>query len=278
MKFTKDQLNYFGAEDGAWSAVTSDERHKGQITITDADGEAEIVIQALGRRNIPRSPATGRTQVSMFKRNGDVIGGELKINFPKQGKDELRIYRNTKAGFDYENGDVWFVFRKGDQLTVGSFPAAKWHALGREDKEDAEFQDEIEKAIAGESLDDIYFETSGGVRIRRDPMVAVAAIQSAGYRCEYDPKTRLFISRATGEFYVEAHHFIPLSASRFVSGKLDIRENIVSLSPHWHRAIHHAESETARRVIQRLAAADSRQELLRKKNVSIRDLFDFYGL
>ncbi len=278
MKFTRDQLIYFGAEDGAWSEVTVDERANSQITVSDTEGEAEIVIHALGKTNIPRGSASGKSPVTVFRRSGEAVESGLKINFPKQGKDELRIYRNTVAGFDYEKGDVWFVFRKGDRLTVGSFPSTKWHALGREDKEDAGFQDEIEKAFADESLDDIYFETSGGVRIKRDPRVAMAAIRSAGYICEYAPGTKLFTSRVNGRFYVEAHHFIPLSASKLVSGKLDIKENIVSLCPHWHRAIHHADAETARKIIQQLAAMSSRQELLRKKKVTLPDLFEFYGL
>lgn len=278
MKFTKEQLNYFDADDGAWSDVTLDERSNSQITISDTEGEAEVVIQALGKDKIPRGSSPVKSSVTIFKRDGGMVEGELKINFPKKTGDELRIYRNTIAGFDYEKDDVWFVFRKGGELTVGSFPASKWEALGREDDEDSRFQNEIEKAFAGESNDDTFFETSGGIRIERDPKVALAAIKSAGFRCEYDPETSLFTSRVTGRFYVEAHHFIPLSASRFVSGKLDIKENIVSLCPHWHRAIHHADNETARGIIEQLANTPIRRELLIRKKIKTSDLFEYYGL
>lgn len=277
MKFTKSQLVSFGAQDGAWSEVTSDERSKSQITISDSEGEAEVAIRALGRKNIPRTPAKGKTEVKIFKRDGTCVTGKLTIKFPKAGKDELRIYRNVRAGFDYESGDIWFVCRKGRTLTVGSMPKRKWEAIARDDSGDAEFQTLIENAAHDDTADSFLY-TSGGLKIKRDPKKALNALKRARFKCEYDPKTKLFISRATGNPYVEAHHFIPLSARELVSGKLDIIENIVALSPHWHRAIHYGEDELVREILDQLAKNALRKSLLKKKKLVVEDLFEIYGV
>ena len=279
MKFSKAQLAAFGADDGAWSIVTEDERENSQITISDSDGEAEVAIQALTKANIPRRPKGQKwdTKVKIFKRNGDLIEDDLAICFPKPVGYELRIYRRATNGFDYETGDVWFIFRKQTELTVGSMPKVRWEALARSDFEDSTFQSLIEDAALGDS-EDSYFQTAGGKRIKRCPKTALKALKKAGFKCEYDPRTRLFISRATKKPYVEAHHFIPLSASEIVSSKLDITDNIVALSPHWHRAIHYGEDDTVRKILSKLAKNPSRKALLTKKGLTFPDLCEIYSV
>ena len=129
MKFYNTQLSYFAATEGAYSEVTKNEYEKGQITIVEDEGEVDVLISALGRQNIPRTPDSWRSTVEIISRNGGIGQGSLKINFPKPDKDELRIYRNQREGFDYLEGDIWFIFRKKRDLTIGSMPLRKWNHL-----------------------------------------------------------------------------------------------------------------------------------------------------
>ncbi len=129
MKFCGAQLSYFGATEGAYSHVTENEWEKGQITIVEDEGEVDVLINSLGKKNIPRTPDSWRTTVITISRAGEVKHGSLKINFPKLNKDELRIYRNQREGFDFLEGDIWFIFRKRGVLTVGSMPIRKWNRL-----------------------------------------------------------------------------------------------------------------------------------------------------
>jgi hypothetical protein len=59
MKFSALQKVFFDAEQGAYSIVTADERSNSQLTITDTDGESEIVISAVGASSIPRQAEQG---------------------------------------------------------------------------------------------------------------------------------------------------------------------------------------------------------------------------
>ena len=281
MKFSKAQLLLFGADDGAYSAVTKDERSNSQITIAAGEGESEIAVYALGEKNIPRLTSSDRVILPIIRRSGEVTKGELAIMFPKPAGDELRIYRNKPQGFDYEDGDVWFLFRKGRKLTVGSMPKYKWDKAGRVDETDHDYQEAIEAEGAGrKSKRKLYYISAGGQRCQRDPVVALKALKRAKFECEFDPTIELFVSKATGKPYVEAHHFIPLSLQGEFGKeiRLDDEENIVSLSPHWHRAIHNSEDEEVRRIIDVLAKRTHVARFMKKLAISKSDIYGFYGV
>ncbi|MEO0454596.1 MAG: hypothetical protein AAFY98_10730, partial [Verrucomicrobiota bacterium] len=137
MKFGKLQRAYFKAQDGAYSIVTDNERKKGQVTLVEKEGEVDVALSALGRANIPREAAKAKP-VGVYVRSttGLEKSEKLTINFPKAGKDELRIYRNAARGFNYEAGDVWYVFRRGRRLYVGCMAEVLWRSIGRIDPDD----------------------------------------------------------------------------------------------------------------------------------------------
>lgn len=114
MKFGPLHKAYFSADEGAYSKVTSRERTDYQITVSEADGEAAVVLTAIGASNIPREAADGkRQQVTVVQRTGTETPTTITINYPKATGDELRIYRSAKDGFDFEADDIWYVFRRG---------------------------------------------------------------------------------------------------------------------------------------------------------------------
>ncbi|QXD25379.1 hypothetical protein F7C95_05645 [Opitutia bacterium ISCC 51] len=274
MKFEKLQKLYFNADNGAYSIVTKDERKKGQITITENDSEAALVVDHFGEDKIPRTGSKGNPLViNVRARNGTEGVGELTINFPKSKGNELRVYRKSEYGFDYEAGEVWFVFRRGAELVIGSLPENEWRSIGTNDSSDAYFQEEIEKP----GLDAVpSFVEFSGRRIPRDPRVSRLALEQSGFICEYSGEPTPFISRVTGNPYLEAHHFIPLGLQDSFNRSLDCVENILPLNPLWHRAIHHAEPGFVRDMLDSMYP--QRRAFLMDCGVDQANLVRLYGV
>lgn len=273
MKFGPLQKAYFNADDGAYSIVTDREREDGQITVTETDGEADIVLSALGSSNIPRGAAAGtRQSLSVVQSDGSELATSLTINYPKATGNELRIYRSAKDGFDFNPGNVWFVFRRGKQLVVGCMPEARWRSIGTADSQDNSFQEAVDSTENNQPKGIVEF---AGKRFPRDPAVSRQAIISAGYVCEYTGVPTPFISKRSGMPYLEAHHFIPIGFQAIFSFNLDCVENVIALNPLWHRAIHHAEPRTVQKILTDLS--QKKQQFLQHHNVDERMLIRLYG-
>jgi 5-methylcytosine-specific restriction protein A len=249
MTFGHLQLSYFRATEGAYSIVTDDERRKGQITLTEADGEADIAVKAIGRANIPRAAANGLlSDVTVRRTDGSEKRGELTINFPKATGDELRIYRNARAGFNYEAGDVWFIYRRGRRLFVGAMKDSAWRALGRQDMEDERYVELAEESLI--ALPDP--SRVQALRYPRDPKLAHDAFLRSKFQCEFDPRHRLFVSRVSGRPFLEPHHLVHVSLQSQFKKRLDHPDNIFALCPWCHRAVHHAETGLVTNILDTL--------------------------
>lgn len=92
--------------------------------------------------------------------------------------------------------------------------------------------------------------------VKRDAAIGVVAIANSNYKCEYEEKHTTFISKRTKKPYMEAHHLIPVSQSQYIWKKkhtnVDCIENIVSLCPTCHRAIHHGEFDVKLSILKKL--------------------------
>lgn len=92
--------------------------------------------------------------------------------------------------------------------------------------------------------------------VKRDAAIGVLAIANSEYKCEFDEGHETFISKKTKKRYMEAHHLIPVSQAQYVWKKkranVDCIENIVSLCPTCHRAIHHGEFDTKLVILKKL--------------------------
>jgi 5-methylcytosine-specific restriction protein A len=272
MKFGHLQLSYFSASDGAYSIVTDDERRKGQITLTEADGEADIAIKAIGRANIPRGAADGLlTDVTVRRPDGSEEPGKLTINFPKSKGDELRIYRNAKAGFNYEAGDVWFIYRRRDRLFVGAMKEAAWRALGRLDTEDERYVELAEESLITPPAPSRIL----ALRYPRDPKLALRAFRRSKFQCEFDPRHRLFVSRVSCRPFLEPHHLVHVSLQDRFTKPLDHPDNIFALCPWCHRAVHHAEVNLVTTILDTLLSR--RGDLHRRLGQSRNDILRLYN-
>jgi hypothetical protein len=270
MKFSALQKVYFGADNGAYSIVTVDERKKSQITITDADGESDIVISAIGAASIPRAAAKAlRTKLNLWEAPKKSKPIELTINFPKKTKNELRVYRNTSDGFGYEEGDVWFVFTSKGKLYIGSMPEKDWRKIGRLDEEDSLYTGSIYEP------DIVLPKLASFLRHHRSRETALEAISRSAFKCEAEPGISLFTARSTGKPYLEPHHLIPVSLGGAFSKSLDHLDNIYALSPHHHRRIHFGKVEDCVDVIDRLL--HRRSSVLSRYGVTLANIVEFYN-
>lgn len=90
-------------------------------------------------------------------------------------------------------------------------------------------------------------------KIIRNPMFGKIAIQNYKYKCCYDNSHLTFPSKSTGEPFMEAHHLIPINFAEKIYEiykiNIDCVENIVSLCPNCHRAIHYGANRVKKRII-----------------------------
>lgn len=277
MKFSKLQLAYFGAEDGAGSIVTGREAKDPQVTLDRF--EKDVVLPVHPYSSIYRGSRREGGDLALKTFWEHATGKALTTAFvlPKKEGNELRIYASKTSGFLPKEGHVWFVYRKEGKLFIGSMPELQWRQLGIRDADDGLLQEAV--MTGDDAVVDTVIRTTGEAVIRRysrNPAVAREALTKARFRCQYRPRTKLFVARATGERYVEAHHLIPLYATFILDGaSLDVIENVFALAPHWHRAIHSAEPDLVKEILESLVV--KRPALLESFDICLNDLVDIYG-
>lgn len=76
--------------------------------------------------------------------------------------------------------------------------------------------------------------------------------------------------------YLEAHHLVPISLQKSLETNLDLLDNIYCLCPFCHRAIHHAEIECTKQIIDRLI--DKRHNILDHLKIGQTDLYQIYAV
>ncbi|MDI9497102.1 MAG: hypothetical protein QM270_01280 [Bacillota bacterium] len=191
-----------------------------------------------------------------------------------------------------------YMFRK-QRVYAGKYPEL-----------DSIIDDYIERLIDGEKLEDdiiaqqelqeisgasaqavrnapnrkVVFENQiSGKKVLRNPQLAKSAIIAADYQCEVDSEHQTFLNKH-GKPYMEGHHLIPCTVknAREIEEQfrrnIDCKENIVSLCPICHRAIHLGNRDEKRRVLTNLFS--KRQPILNEIGINIteQDLLRLYGV
>lgn len=123
--------------------------------------------------------------------------------------------------------------------------------------------------------------SSNGSQVRKRQQFSKNALIMANYECQID-KSHITFNTSQNKPYMEGHHLIPctpnkaqLIMDRF-SKNIDCVENIVSLCPICHRAIHFGNVEKKIELIHKLYYIQ--QEKLRNIGINIteQELIDFY--
>jgi len=270
MQFGLPQIETFDAIDGSYSRVTNRELYDSQITATDAETALlRNYFVTRGETIHVGNVKSGKTEAAkefLLYPSGEKI--KLNLVYPKPEKGELRLYISKTAGFFPNEGDIWFLFLKSDHtLWIGAMPEKEWrikNSIGKRDEDDGKNEQDID-AIDAEILvkqakndDDaasviIPSEKDGDVIVRRRE-IAVLRMQQSRYKCEYDSRHELFIAKATGCPYLEVHHIIPVHFQKQLHGlKLDSINNLCCLCPYCHRAIHHAEDQLVKTILDTVA-------------------------
>jgi len=238
MEFSFLQRATLNAVKGSYSPVTDREIYDSQITATDS--EAELLVEYFRRRgegiyvgNVNSNKDAARKQFRLYP-SGDLVN--LNLVYPKPSKSELRLYLSSRAGFMPQKGDVWFLFesKAGGDLWIGTLPEQQW-------------RDQIEDTLNRQT------ESRKKTKPPRDIALVKKRMELSRFNCEYGEAHKLFISKATGCRYVEVHHVIPLDfQDDFREKKLDHLNNLYSLCPYCHAAVHHAEGRIARKLLSKM--------------------------
>lgn len=117
---------------------------------------------------------------------------------------------------------------------------------------------------------------AGKIVYGRDPLVAAMALIKANFICETDEHHMSFISKTTGENFVEAHHLIPMKHQAAFHFSLDVIENVVALCPNCHRLLHHANLQDKRPILKKLLENKKMGLAARELDIELDDLLKYY--
>lgn len=285
--FNSHQLSFFDASYGAGSLVTKTEHGDSQVTFDKL--EKAVLHQKIPSKKIPRGGVKSKNAKKFsFRIFKSKKNANLYVNLPKKAGNETRLYLSANAGFKPEIGDYWFIFQDADNgdLVIGTMDKETWLATRKfKDREDT-----TRKSLPAlfDREDDVFQNAihnpnpkSGKIvtykREDRNRTVALKALRSAKFRCEIDEKHDTFLDMS-GRNFVEAHHLVPLAATKELDLNLDFEGNIVSLCPNCHRAIHYANLDKRLNLIEELYLA--RQKKIKRKGVTLTlaDLASLYGI
>lgn len=279
-EFNKFMRNYFGATEGAFSIVTSDERSKSQVTFVGPERAiadkifGEKLYGRHGNKDILIAQGIDPALDYRLFPTGKVVS--LTTSFKTNRPNELRYYMSADA-FKPEAGEYWGIFERDGEPWLCSFSEKLLSAIQNGDfqKPDGipyvepevdEFQDVVNGVIQkSEKFVDTW---------QRSAAVSKKALEYAGYNCELFPKWRVFESKATGKPYMEAHHIVPMKLQGHFGEPLDATDNICCLNPLAHRLIHHGHFGQYEKEL--VGLLDKRKELLVRLQIIKDDVLSMY--
>lgn len=119
-----------------------------------------------------------------------------------------------------------------------------------------------------------------GRKYKINPILGKLAIIKADYKCEFNHLHETFISKRTGKNFMEGHHLIPVGFQIDVWNKygvnIDCIENIISLCPNCHRAIHYGKQETKKILIESLYSVRKTSFRRMGINITLDEIIEMY--
>ena len=119
MRFGKNEASVFGTIKGAYSEVTDRELLDSQITLVGYEAE---LVESFFSNDIYRGNVQSNREAAKkrFRLHGTNEIVELNLIYPKENKNELRLYLSKRAGFFPNPGDIVFLYLKKNQIHIGS--------------------------------------------------------------------------------------------------------------------------------------------------------------
>ncbi|MGQ8335814.1 HNH endonuclease [Sunxiuqinia sp. A32] len=112
----------------------------------------------------------------------------------------------------------------------------------------------------------------------RDPDIAFTALAKAKFKCEFNSSHTSFISETSRKNYMEGHHLVPMKYQEKFQISLDVPENIISLCPTCHRAIHFATLKYKEEMIRKFFKRRINALRSREVNINFDELRDYYNI
>lgn len=140
----------------------------------------------------------------------------------------------------------------------------------------------IAKPLNDESLNELgnrkpeSSTTKQGRKYKTHPRISKTVIERAGYKCQIDDKHMTFYA-TNNILFTEAHHLIPMSfQDDFLPINLDRKENIISLCPTCHRAIHLGNNDEKEKRLKILFEVKQKELKNVKLEIDFKRLIDLY--
>ncbi|MBT2734120.1 MrcB family domain-containing protein [Bacillus sp. ISL-7] len=170
-----------------------------------------------------------------------------------------------------DNGQFLEIEEKEEQYqdSVFAVQLEENNLFENEEEEDEDYPEERPDPIV---------DKGGKKRWPRDAKVAAKALKLSNYLCACEEKHETFISKATGNQFMEAHHLVPMKLQIQFDFHLDKVSNILSLCPVCHRLLHHGPDEVKKTILEKLFY--ERMDKLKKIGILINfnDLKKAYGI
>lgn len=131
------------------------------------------------------------------------------------------------------------------------------------------------KFLAQNNRTPVPYKKGNQLRYKTNARLAKTALDLANYKCLCNPDHKTFISKL-GKQYMEAHHLIPMAFQKDFSINIDRIENIISICPICHSAIHLGNEATRLEIVKKLY--DLKEKELKRVglDISFGELFSKY--
>ena len=117
-------------------------------------------------------------------------------------------------------------------------------------------------------------------KYKRNPEIGKLSIINSKFKCKFDEEHKTFISRVTKKNYVEAHHLIPMQHQnefwKKYSKNIDCIQNVVSLCPICHRALHHGILHKKKVILEKLYEIKEKELQSIGIKISKEELYKYY--
>lgn len=124
-----------------------------------------------------------------------------------------------------------------------------------------------------------YTQLNGNNVYKRDERIQKTVLEDSEFLCSYDQNHITFLTK-DGKRFMEGHHLVPLKFQQeFKDFRLDRYDNIVSLCPICHSAIHYGDDEVKRKILEDLYNRNKMKDILKQFNInSFIEFYDKYYL
>lgn len=105
--------------------------------------------------------------------------------------------------------------------------------------------------------------------------IAKTALELAEYKCKKD-NSHLTFTNKSGKPFMELHHLVPMAAQDDFENNLDCIENLVSLCPTCHSAIHYGNDDVRYEMVKELYEQKCVELKKANINIDLNELFEKY--